>query len=153
MSAGQFKLEDHIKPKEALPRLVGGSSDLRVSQLLLADLLLWGHLVPCTPFLESLVRMKYTHVSLCSIRTAWLPAALPLPDITEDQNVQFPGKQNIPLGRRSLVGLWLWGCKAPDVTKQLTHTHTHTHTHTRYTEVHSERLLTGSESDIQLHEP
>lgn len=38
--------------------------------------------------LRSLVRMKHTHVSLCSTRTTWLPGALPLPHILENQNSQ-----------------------------------------------------------------
>lgn len=57
--------------------------------------------------------MTYIHMSLCSVRTAWLPGALPVPEVFENQNVQLPEKESILLGAqevrcRRLLRLRFW---------------------------------------------
>ena len=64
------------------------------------------------PFRESLVRMKYTHMSLCSIRTAYLRIKM----------CSSQGNRTYYRDGGAWWGCGLWGCKESDTTKQLTHT-------------------------------
>ena len=77
------------------------------------------------PFRESLVRMKYTHMSLCSIRTAYLRIKM----------CSSQGNRTYYRDGGAWWGCGLWGCKESDTTKQHTYTCTRVCTHTHW--VHS----------------